>query len=130
MESKVKANLMIFLTIAILALSVASVCESMTGSVMDPYLTKFVPHKTDKLGVIADGNFSPEQIKTVEINVISPPVNDTNITKNNTTTTKVYENVNEDIVNNTTDDGYDGYDGYDGHDNYDYGYVTTSYYNN
>lgn len=125
MESKVKANLMIFLTIAILALGVASVCESMTGSVMAPYVAKFIPHQTDKLGVIADGNFSPEQIKTVEINVISPPVNDKNITEyNNTTTTVVYEDVNEDIIDNTTDDDYDDYDDYDDDD-----VITTTYYN-
>ena len=84
MDSKFKANLMIFLTIAVLAIGIAFICQSMTGSFMNPYLSKFIPQKTDKLGIIADGDFTPEQIKTVQINVVKPEV-DNNTTVENTT---------------------------------------------
>ena len=84
MDSKFKANLMIFLTIAVLAIGIAFICLSMTGSFMNPYLSKFIPQKTDKLGIIADGDFSPEQIKTVQINVVKPKI-ENNTTVENTT---------------------------------------------
>ena len=105
MESKFKANLMIFLTITILALGVAFICETFTGSVMNPYMVKFLPHQTDKLGIIADGDFSPEQIKTVELNIVTP-VNETNTTVDNTTDVEIENTTYDDTDYNSTDIDY------------------------
>ncbi|OWT32693.1 hypothetical protein BGI41_06335 [Methanobrevibacter sp. 87.7] len=81
---RMHANILVLVIIALIAFGVAGICASFTGSYVNPYLPK-MEHKSEKLNVISEGNFTPEQIKTVKEVKKTPTVNKT---VNNTTIVK------------------------------------------
>lgn len=96
---RIHGNLLVFLVIGLLALGLASICATFTGSYVNPYLPKMDNH-SDRLTVVSDGNFTPEQIKPVQEVKKTPAVtNSRNITVNNTNTTN--NTVNHTEENNT-----------------------------
>ena len=91
MRGSVKANLIVFLIIAVIAFCISSAFAT---------LTIHEDNDSYKLIHIEDDSFEPEEIDYVETYV---PKNDTNTTINtNNTLTEVANNI-EDTINNWTD---------------------------
>jgi len=77
LDSNKKANLLIIFIVAIIGFGMSNIVFSLTGDYVNSEITQ-INNQNQKLIAINDGNFTPNQINTVEI------VNDTNTTNNTT----------------------------------------------
>lgn len=101
MKASKKGNLLIILTIAIIAFGSSNVVASITDGESILNLFNITSNETTKLVAVGDGNFSPSYI--TKIAIVNNTTNATNNT--NTTTNKTTEsNVTEAIKNITTDE--------------------------
>jgi flagellar basal body-associated protein FliL len=95
MKDSIKANLIVFLIIAVIAFCISSAFAT---------LTIHEDNESYKLKSLEDDSFEPEEIEYVPTYI---PKNDTNTTNKTTNDTKTnVTNYVETIIDNLTDDNY------------------------
>ena len=96
MRGSIKANLIVFLIIAVIAFCISSAFAT---------LTIHEDNESYKLKSLEDDSFEPEEIEYVPTYIPKNDTNTTNKTTTNDTATNVTDYV-ETIIDNLTDDNY------------------------